>query len=324
MKRREIYLAGGCFWGTQAYLNRIPGVLETEVGYANSAIDRPSYEQVCSEETGAAETVRVVYDADILPLPLLLSAYLRTIDPFSLNRQGNDKGSQYRTGIYWTDDADKTSVESALIHLARTTGRTPYVEAMPLRNFFPAEDYHQDYLKHNPFGYCHVNLADAQAFIEEHAADFAIARQGYGKPSPAELSTSLAPEVYKVTQQSATDRPHSHPYDRLFEEGIYVDAVSGEPLFSSKDKYDARCGWPSFTRPLAQSSVVESVDESIPNMPRVEVRSEYANSHLGHVFPDGPAEAGGQRYCINGSALRFVPASEMESEGYGYLKDLVS
>lgn len=187
MNQREIYLAGGCFWGTEAYLKRIPGVLETEVGYANSTVADPTYEEVCSGETGAVETVRVAYDADVLPLPLLLAAYLRTVDPFSLNRQGNDRGTQYRTGIYWTDDADRAAVTSVLVNLACASGRNPRIEAGPLRNFAPAEAYHQDYLGRNPFGYCHVNLADARAFVKEHAADFAIAEQGYVRPSDEEI-----------------------------------------------------------------------------------------------------------------------------------------
>lgn len=172
MDKREIYLAGGCFWGTEAYLKRLPGVLETEVGYANSAVPDPSYEEVCTGATDAAETVRVAYDADVISLPLLLAAYLRTIDPFSLNQQGNDRGTQYRTGIYWTDPADEQACASALANVARETGKRPVVELGPLRSFYPAEGYHQGYLDANPFGYCHVNLADAQAFVDEHAADF--------------------------------------------------------------------------------------------------------------------------------------------------------
>lgn len=320
MDKREIYLAGGCFWGTEAYMKRLPGVLATEVGYVNSAALEPTYEGVCSGETGAAEAVRVVYDADVIPLPLLLKAYLRTIDPFSLNRQGNDRGTQYRTGIYWTDPTDEAAVASALVSVARTAGKAPRVEYGPLKNFYPAEAYHQDYLDRNPFGYCHVNLADARAFAAEHAVDFAIAQENYGATPEEKTPEALGRQVYEVTQQAATDRPHAHPYDQLFEEGIYVDAVSGEPLFSSRDKFDAGCGWPSFSRPLAESGIIESVDETLPGMPRVEVRSAQGDSHLGHVFPDGPSDAGGQRYCINGSALRFVPFAQLEAEGYGYLR----
>lgn len=172
LNMHEVYLAGGCFWGTEAYLKRLPGIIGTEVGYANSAIDSPSYEDVCSGATGAVETVKVTYDADRIPLPLVLEAYLRTIDPFSLNRQGNDCGTQYRTGIYWVDPEDEGTVRSALDALARNSGRHPYVEAGLLKSFYPAEDYHQDYLDKNPMGYCHVNLRDADRFIEEHKSDF--------------------------------------------------------------------------------------------------------------------------------------------------------
>ena len=321
MNKHEIYLAGGCFWGTEAYLKLLPGVLATEVGYANSRIPDPSYEDVCSGDTGAAEAVRVEYDADVISLPLLLEAYLRTIDPFALNRQGNDRGTQYRTGIFWTDPADERVCLSALLDIVRATGRRPVVEVGPLQNFYLAEGYHQDYLDANPMGYCHVNLADARAFVEEHAPDFAIVQQGYVRPSDAEIEERLDAQQFAVTQRAATDAPHSHELDQAFDRGIYVDIVTGEPLFSSRDKFDAGCGWPSFSRPIAQSSIIEAGDISIPGMPRIEVRSTAGNSHLGHVFPDGPAELGGDRYCINGSALRFIPEEQMESEGYGYLLD---
>ncbi len=174
MNKHEIYLAGGCFWGTEAYIKKLPGIIETEVGYANANKDNPSYEDVCTGTTEAAETVKVSYNADVISLPLLLQAYLRTIDPFSLNRQGNDIGTQYRTGIYWSDPTDAPLVESSLIGLARKSGKQPRVEAAPLANFYPAESYHQDYLDKNPFGYCHVNLTDADAFVAEHELDFAI------------------------------------------------------------------------------------------------------------------------------------------------------
>lgn len=319
MDKREIVLAGGCFWGTQAYLKRLPGILETEVGYANSRSPHPTYEEVCTGATGAAEAVRVTYDSDLIPLPLLLEGYFRTIDPTSLNRQGGDRGTQYRTGIYWIDASDAPVVASALAKLGRRVGKPLRVEARPLENFFLAEDHHQDYLDANPAGYCHVNLADAEAFVASHQADFAIAAQRYAKPDGETLREKLDPQAFAVTQESATERPFSHPYDQLFDEGIYVDAASGEPLFSSRDKFDSGCGWPAFARPIAESSIVEVPDALIPGMPRTEVRSVAGQSHLGHVFDDGPAELGGQRYCINGSALRFIPHEQMEAEGYGYL-----
>lgn len=320
MNKREIYLAGGCFWGTEGYLKKLPGVLETEVGYANSTFPDPSYEDVCYGDTNAAEAVRVEYDADVISLPLLLTAYLRTIDPFSLNKQGNDRGTQYRTGIFWTDPADEQASVSALVNVARTTGKRPVMEVGPLENFYPAENYHQDYLDKNPMGYCHVNLADARTFVAEHAMDFAIVEHGYERPSDEEIAQQLDRQQFAVTQEAATDAPHLHPLDQTFDRGIYVDVVTGEPLFSSRDKFDAGCGWPSFSKPIAGSSIMEAGDTSIPGMPRIEVRSAAGDSHLGHVFPDGPAELGGDRYCINGSALRFIPEAEMDAEGYGYLK----
>lgn len=319
MNEREIVLAGGCFWGTEAYLKQLPGIVDTEVGYANSLIPHPDYEDVCTGETGAAEAVRVRYEPKIIPLPLLLEGYFRTIDPTTLNRQGNDRGTQYRTGIYWADEQDASTVISELAKLERRVGKPLRVEAKRLENFFPAESYHQDYLDANPRGYCHVNLADAKEFITEHQTDFAIAAQGYARPDTTTLRTCLDPQTFAVTQENATERAFSHPYDHLFDKGIYVDAVTGEPLFSSTDKFDSGCGWPAFSQPLAESSLKELPDGSIPGMPRMEVRSATGDSHLGHVFDDGPTELGGQRYCINGAALRFIPQDQMETEGYGYL-----
>lgn len=170
MDLREIYLAGGCFWGTEAYIKKLPGIVDTEVGYANSIVDEPTYEDVCSGETCAAEAVKVIYGADRLPLSFLLKAYLRTIDPYSLNRQGNDRGTQYRTGIYWVDPKDEHVARSALADLTQGSAQVqqPCVELMPLKNFYPAENYHQDYLDKNPMGYCHVDLRDARQFVQEN------------------------------------------------------------------------------------------------------------------------------------------------------------
>ena len=196
------------------------------------------------------------------------------------------------------------------------------VEAMPLRNFFGAEAYHQDYLQKNPFGYCHVNLADADDFLKEHALDLEIASHDYEKPSDQDLQEKLSSLEYDVTQHAATERPFTHPYDHDFRPGIYVDIVTGEPLFTSADKFDSGCGWPAFSKPIAPSVVTEHVDDSLWQR-RIEVRSRAGDSHLGHVFPDGPVESGGLRYCINGASLRFVPLDSMDAEGYGYLKPLI-
>lgn len=322
-----IYLAGGCFWGTEAYLRKLPGVLETQVGYANGLVPAPTYRDVCAGITGAAECVAVRYDALVITLPLLLEAFFRTIDPLSIDRQGNDCGSQYRTGVYWVDPADEPIVREALEQLRKQYGGQPLaVEAQPLRAFYPAEEYHQDYLAKNPGGYCHVDLADADRFVCEHERDLLpqtlaqqIADRPYEKPPDSELLELLSPEAYVTTQHSGTEPPWSSPLNTLFDPGIYVDAVTGEPLFSSRDKFHTGCGWPAFSQPIDPSVVTEQPDYSLASHPRTEVRSRAGSSHLGHVFDDGPAELGGKRYCINGTALRFVPQQAMEAEGYGYL-----
>ncbi|RSX55593.1 peptide methionine sulfoxide reductase MsrB [Bifidobacterium dolichotidis] len=314
MNTRSIVLAGGCFWGTQAYFQRIPGIINTEVGYANSRVESPSYEQVCSGTTGAAEAVKITYDPATITLPLLLKAYARTIDPTTVNRQGNDRGEQYRTGIYWTDESDAATVQQFLASLQEQYNVPLAVEAEPLKNFYSAETYHQDYLLKNPGGYCHVNLQDADRFVAEEM---------YTKPDDQTLREELSPLAYEVTQHAATEHPFSHEYDHEFEPGIYVDVVTGEPLFSSADKFDSGCGWPAFSRPISKSSLTEHKDFSLFNRPRIEVRSHFGDSHLGHVFTDGPRELGGLRYCINGAALRFIPLDRMEAEGYGWLIDRV-
>lgn len=334
MQEREIYLAGGCFWGTEAYMRKLPGILDTEVGYANAAYADPTYEEVCTGDTGAAECVKVIYDPAVISLELILEAFFRTIDPWRADGQGNDIGSQYRPGIYWSDSYDETTVLDAVGAIAATAAKPIAVETGEIEAFYPAESYHQDYLEKNPMGYCHVDLADAARFIGEHSGDFGvirravkletplgaqISRQGYGKPGAEELAERLTPLAFAVTQESATEPPGTSELDGEYRAGIYVDVASGEPLFSSVDKFESGCGWPSFSKPIDISVITKHPDETIPFMPRTEVRSTIADSHLGHVFEDGPLDRGGLRYCINGAALRFIPREKMEDEGYGYL-----
>lgn len=315
-----IAFAGGCFWGTEHFMKQISGVVSTQVGYANSIVPNPTYKQVCTGSTEAAETVMVEYDASIVSLPFLIDLYMMTIDPTMLNQQGHDIGTQYRTGIYYTDPDQQPVIEAALAAYAPDYDKPIVVEVLPLKNFYPAEDYHQDYLDKNPNGYCHV---DPRLFAIARKArmernDTRVSK--WQKPSEAELRSTLSPIQYEVTQNAATEPPFRNEYWNNHEPGIYVDVTTGEPLFASSDKFDSGCGWPSFTRPLPEAGIVEKPDFS-HGMSRTEVRSYAGDSHLGHVFPDGPASEGGLRYCINSASLRFIPLSEMAAAGYSsYVK----
>lgn len=313
-KLKDIYLAGGCFWGLEAYMSRIYGVYDAVSGYANGNTLNPSYEDLIYKHTGHAETVKVTYDPDRLDLDTLLAYYFRVIDPTSLNRQGNDRGVQYRTGIYYTDEDEAPVIKAFIKDKQNQYERDIVVEVEPLDNFAVAEEYHQDYLEKNPNGYCHINL--------DLAYDVIIDPSQYPKPSDEELRERLTTEQYLVTQEGQTEYAFSNAYWDFFEPGIYVDIVTGEPLFLSNDKYSSGCGWPSFTRPISESVVKYNEDTSF-NMKRTEVRSRSGDTHLGHLFDDGPKDQGGLRYCINSDSIRFVAYEEMEEEGYGYLKHLV-
>lgn len=292
---KTIYFAGGCFWGTEHFFKQISGVVATTAGYANSRVPDPSYKDVCTGATMAAEAVEVRYDPSRVGLRTLIAMYFLTIDPLSVNRQGNDIGTQYRTGIYYTDELQRHVAEEAVKSLSDSLRKQVAVEVMPLLNFYPAEEYHQDYLEKTPGGYCHIN-----------PELFARARN-IGR---------LNPEQEAVTRHSATEPPFHNAYWDEDRDGIYVDVTTGEPLFLSTDKFNSGCGWPSFTRPISAKSLSEIPDTS-HGMTRTEVRSTIGDAHLGHLFNDGPRERGGLRYCINSAALRFIPLEEMEKEGYG-------
>lgn len=304
---KEIYLAGGCFWGTEHFLKQVRGVVATEVGYANGHTERPTYEEVCQHHTGFAETVRVTYAPEQLSLRQLLDLYFLTIDPTTLNRQGGDIGDQYRTGIYYTDSLDLETIRAALANLQSQYTTPLQIEVKPLTNFYNAEEYHQDYLDKNPSGYCHIR---PELFEQARRAN------PYTKPTDQELRRRLTPTQYAVTQQAATEHPFDNDYWDEHREGIYVDITTGEPLFTSRDKFDSGCGWPSFSRPIDTTRIDERADHSL-GMRRIEVRSKAGNAHLGHVFDDGPRELGGLRYCINSAALRFIPKEQMKQAGYG-------
>ena len=306
----EIYLAGGCFWGTEYFMQQIPGVLQTEVGYANGKTDNPTYEEVCSGKSGHAETVRVAYNPKQVALSTLLELYFKTIDPTAINRQGNDVGSQYRTGIYFTNPDDEQVAKRELEILQKQYTQPIVVEVRPLDNFFKAEEYHQDYLEKNPRGYCHIS-PDLIEWVRNYTT-----QSRYSKPDRLELKERLTPIQYTVTQENGTERAFQNEYWNEERAGIYVDITTGEPLFVSSDKFDSGCGWPAFSRPISAELLVQLRD-STHGMERIEVRSKLGDAHLGHVFPDGPKAQGGLRYCINSAALRFISKADMEAEGYG-------
>ena len=309
-----IYLAGGCFWGVEGYFKRIEGVKDTTCGYANGRTENPSYEDVCRHDTGHAETVKVDFDDEVISLEDLLIYYFRIIDPVSVNKQGNDVGTQYRTGIYYTDESQLPVIKAAIEREQRKYSEKIAVEVLPIENFYTAEEYHQDYLDKNPNGYCHIELGLAYEPI--------VRSEKYKRKNDEELKENLTPLQYDVTVNAATERPFDNEFNSNFERGIYVDITSGEPLFFSTDKFESGCGWPSFSKPIQKDLVKYSEDLSLGRR-RIEVRSNVADAHLGHVFDDGPSELGGLRYCINSAALRFIPIDKMDEEGYGYLKKYV-
>ena len=284
-KQQVIYLAGGCFWGVEAFISRLKGVNQTEIGYANGHDLAPTYEKVCSGKTGHAETVKATYNPEIISLEEILENFFKIIDPYAKNRQGADIGTQYRTGIYWQENSQKDTVLRFLKDKQKASSKRILVEARAIGNFYPAESYHQKYLERNPQGYCHVDLNSIDSEEFDH----------------------LSKEEFEITQLSMTEPPFSGKYDDFFEDGVYVDAVDGEVLFSSDDKFDSGCGWPAFSRPISEDVITKHRDFSYGTT-RIEIRSAKANSHLGHLFHDGPG--GSPRYCINSNALRFIPKEE--------------
>ncbi len=307
--------AGGCFWCMVSPFEEMPGIIKVVSGYTGGHKENPTYEEVCSGTTGHYEAVQITFDADVFPYSKLLDIYWRQIDPTDPGGQFYDRGQSYQTAIFYHNEEQKALAEASKAELERS-GRfdKPIVtKILPAGPFYEAEDYHQGYHRKNPLHY--------RRYREGSGRDAFIERYWTEKPSDEELRKRLTPLQYEVTQRNATEPPFQNEYFDHHEEGIYVDIVSGEPLFSSLDKYDSGCGWPSFTKPISKASIKEKLDLS-HFMVRTEVRSRLADSHLGHVFDDGPPDRGGLRYCINSAALRFIPKEDLEKEGYGEYKVL--
>lgn len=308
--RAEIYIAGGCYWGTEHFLKQINGIEKTEVGFANGNSENPTYEDVCKGGTGHCEVVKVQYNSSIVSLETILELFYLTIDPTSVNKQGGDVGTQYRTGIYYTNSENIPVIENSINQLAKKYSEPIAIEVMALQNYYSAEGAHQDYLDKNEDGYCHI---DPKLFSFAKKAN---AKVKYSKKNEEELKGNLSDIQFSVTQNNATEPAFKNEYWDKFEEGIYVDITTGEPLFISTDKFESGCGWPSFSKPISDNLIVEKEDNSV-GMTRVEVRSKLGDSHLGHIFNDGPEEFGSMRYCINSASLKFIPKAEMLDMNYG-------
>ncbi|MHC0036625.1 peptide-methionine (S)-S-oxide reductase MsrA [Pseudoneobacillus sp. C159] len=301
--------AGGCFWCMVSPFDEQPGIIEVVSGYTGGHKENPTYEEVCSDTTGHYEAVQITFDPAIYPYEKLLKLFWQQIDPTDAGGQFNDRGLSYRTAIFYHNEEQRSEAEASKAELA-ASGRfsAPIVtEILPAGPFYRAEEKHQHYYKRNPF---HYNL------YREGSGRAGFIRENWKKrKSDEELREELTPLQFEVTRRNATEPPFRNEFWDHTEDGIYVDIISGEPLFSSKDKYDAGCGWPSFTRPIRRNEIEEKFDTS-HGMRRIEVRSKTSDSHLGHVFDDGPGPDHA-RYCINSAALRFIPKDKLEEEGYG-------
>lgn len=301
--------AGGCFWCMVAPFRGLPGVLKVVSGYIGGNTRNSTYEEVCRKDTGHYEAVQITFEPDVLSYKTLLDVFWRQIDPADPGGQFFDRGPSYRTAIFYHSDEQKLLAEASrqALEASGRFGAPVVTSILPAGEFWPAEDYHQDFHKKNPAHYRRYRQGSGrEQFMRENWSV---------NIDPAILKKNLTPLEYHVTRENGTEAPFQNKYWNETREGIYVDLITGQPLFTSRDKFDAGCGWPNFTRPLQNDLIEERADRS-HGMLRTEVRSKLSDSHLGHVFDDGP-EPTGRRYCINSAALRFIPLEEMEQKGYG-------